>query len=267
MGETLTAGITGIADADGLSGESFTYQWVSGDGTTDTDIEKATESTYKLVAADQGKAVKVRVTFTDDGGNEETLTSAPTAPVWGDGPPGAPRNLTATPGNKEITLSWDPPADNGNAPATGYRIEWRVDGKDYDKTIWATARSTTYTTNVNANLANGVKYFFRVKAGNGSGNSQGPYGSASGEVSATPTSGSAVDLGTPVLSNTENLHHGMVRLDWEDVEDAGWYVVQYYHVKGGEWLDLPAVGVDVAFHGSSAVVSNLHGSRGCGLVR
>ena len=78
-------------------------------------------------------------------------------------------------------------------------------------------------------------------------------------MSATPTSGSAVDLGTPVLSDTENLHHGMVRLDWEDVEDAGWYVVQYYHVQGGEWLDLPAVGVDIAFHGSSAVVSNLHG--------
>ena len=258
VGETLTVGITGIADADGLSGETFTYQWVSSDGTTDTDIEKATGSTYKLVDADQGKAIKVRVTFTDDGGNEETLTSAPTGPVWGDGPPGAPRNLAATAGNKEVTLSWDPPADNGNAPATGYRIEWRVDGKDYEN-HWGTARSTTYTTNVNANLANGVKYFFRVKAGNGSGNSQGPYGPASGEVSATPTSGSAVDLGTPVLSNTENLHHGMVRLDWEDVEDAGWYVVQYYRVKGGEWLDLPAEGVDIAFHGSSAVVSDLHG--------
>ena len=68
-----------------------------------------------------------------------------------------------------------------------------------------------------------------------------------------------VVLGTPVLSNTETLHHGMVRLDWEDIEDAGWYVVQYYHVKSGEWLDLPAEGVDIAFHGSSAVVSNLHG--------
>ena len=68
-----------------------------------------------------------------------------------------------------------------------------------------------------------------------------------------------VVLGTPVLSETETLHHGMVRLDWEDIEDAGWYVVQYYHVKGGEWLDLPAEGVDIAFHGSSAVVSNLHG--------
>ena len=259
VGETLTARITGIADADGLSGETFTYQWVSSDGTTDTDIEKATDSTYKLVDADQGKSVKVRVTFIDDGGNEETLTSAPTGPVWGDGLPGAPHNLTATPGNKEVTLSWDPPDDNGNAPATRYRIEWRVDGKDYDKNHGGTARSTTYTTNDQANLANGVKYFFRVKAGNGSGNSYGPYGPASDEVSATPTSGSAVDLGTPVLSNTENLHHGMVRLDWEDIEDAGWYVVQYYHLEGGEWLDLPAEGVDIAFHGSSAVVSNLHG--------
>ena len=257
VGETLTANIAGIADADGLSGETFAYQWVSTDGTTDTDIEKATDSTYKLVASDQGRSVKVRVTFTDDGGNEETLTSAPTGPVWGDGPPGAPRNLTATPGNKEVTLSWDPPTDNGNAPTTRYRIEWRVDGKDYSRwSQWGTSRSTTYTTNDQANLANGVKYFFRVKAENGSGNSYGP---ASEEVSATPTSGSAVDLGTPVLSNTETLHHGMVQLDWQDIEDAGWYVVQYYHLEDGEWLDLPAEGVDIEFHGSSAVVSNLHG--------
>ena len=179
--------------------------------------------------------------------------------MLGDGLPGAPRNLNATTGNKEITLSWDPPADNGNAPATRYRIEWRVDGKDYDKNHWGTSRSASYTTNDQANLANGVKYFFRVKAGNGSGNGYGPYGPASGEVSATPTSGSAVDLGTPVLSDTKNLHHGMVQLDWEDIEDAGWYVVQHYDVKGGKWLDLPAEGVDIAFHGSSAVVSNLHG--------
>ena len=259
VGETLTADITGIADADGLSGETFAYQWVSSDGTTDKDMENATGSTYKLVAADQGRSVKVRVTFTDDGGNEETLTSAPTAPVLGDGRPGAPRNLTATPGDREITLSWEPPADNGNTPATRYRIEWRIEGKDYDKNDWGTARSTTYTTNDQANLANGVKYFFRVKAGNGHGNSYGPYGPASEEVSATPTSGSAVDLGTPVLSDTETLHHGMVQLDWQDIEDAGWYVVQYYHVEDGEWLDLPAEGVDIAFHGSSAVVSNLHG--------
>ena len=62
-----------------------------------------------------------------------------------------------------------------------------------------------------------------------------------------------------MLSDTEYLHHGMVQLDWQDIEDAGWYVVQYYHLEGGEWLDLPAEGVEITFHGSSAVVSNLHG--------
>ena len=255
VGETLTADTSGVADHNGLENANFSYQWLA----DDTAIDGATGREYTLAEADQGKAIKVRVTFTDDGGNEETLTSAPTGSVWGDGPPGAPRNLAATAGNKEVTLSWEPPDDNGNPPVKSYRIQWRVDGKDYSRSQWGTARSTTYTTNDQANLANGVKYFFRVKAGNGDGNSQGPYGPASEEVSATPTSGSAVDLGTPVLSNTENLHHGMVRLDWEDIEDAGWYVVQYYHVKGGEWLDLPAEGVDIAFHGSSAVVSNLHG--------
>ena len=260
VGETLTADITGISDADGVRGESFTYQWVSSDGTTDTDIEDATDSTYTLVEADRGRSVKVRVTFTDGGGNEETLTSAPAGPVFSDGPPGAPRNLTATAGDREVTLSWDPPDDNGNPPVKSYRIEWRIDGRDYSR--WSqrgTSRSATYTTTDGANLANGVKYFFRVTAENGSGNSYGPYGPSSEEVSATPTSGSAVELGTPVLSDTENLHQGMVRLDWQDIEGAGWYVVQYYHLGGGEWLDLPAVGVDVALSGSSAVVSGVDG--------
>ena len=242
VGETLTADTSGVADHNGLENANFSYQWLA----DDTAIDGATGREYTLAEADKGKGIKVRVSFTDDGGNEETLTSAPTAPVWGDGPPGAPHNLTATAGNKEVTLSWDPPTDNGNAPATRYRIEWRVDGKDYDKNHWGTARSTTHTTNDQATLANGVKYFFLVKAENDDGNSYGPYGPASEEVSATPTSGSAVDL-------------GMVRLDWQDIEDAGRYVVQYYHVEDGEWLDLPAEGVDIAFHGSSAVVSNLHG--------
>ena len=255
VGETLTADTSGVADHNGLENANFSYQWLA----DDTAIDGATGREYTLAEADKGKAIKVRVSFTDDGGNEETLTSAPTAPVFGDGPPGAPGKLTATVGNKEVTLSWEPPTDNGNPPVKSYRIEWRVDGKDYEKNHWGTSRSTTYTTNDQANLANGVKYFFRVKAGNGDGNRKGPYGPASEEVSATPTSGSAVDLGTPVLSNTENLHHRMMRLDWQDIEDAGWYVVQYYHIDGGggEWLDLPAVGVDIAFHGSSAVVTNL----------
>ena len=46
-----------------------------------TAISGATGSTYTLVAGDAGKAIKVRVSFTDDAGNAETLTSAATTAV------------------------------------------------------------------------------------------------------------------------------------------------------------------------------------------
>ena len=81
VGETLTADTTGIADSDGLSGATFSYQWISNDGTTDTDITGATDSTYTLVSGDEGDTIKVKVSFTDDRGNSETLTSAATIAV------------------------------------------------------------------------------------------------------------------------------------------------------------------------------------------
>ena len=81
VGETLTASVTGIADADGLTSATFAYQWLSSDGTTDAGIQGATGSNYTLASGDAGKTVKVRVTFTDDGGTEESLISAATEPV------------------------------------------------------------------------------------------------------------------------------------------------------------------------------------------
>ena len=81
VGETLTASATGIADANGLTGATFAYQWVSVRGGTGTDIAGATASTYRLAAADAGAAIQVRVSFTDDAGNVESLTSAATAAV------------------------------------------------------------------------------------------------------------------------------------------------------------------------------------------
>ena len=43
---------------------------------TETDIPSATTSTYTLMTADEGATIKVKVSFTDDLGNSETLTSA-----------------------------------------------------------------------------------------------------------------------------------------------------------------------------------------------
>ena len=70
-GETLTATTDGIEDEDGLTGTVFAYQWVR----SDTDIEGAASSTYTMTGAAEGKPIQVRVTFTDDAGNAESLTS------------------------------------------------------------------------------------------------------------------------------------------------------------------------------------------------
>ena len=81
VGETLTASTAGIADADGLTNATFALQWVAVRDGTATDIAGATGSTHTLVRADAGAAIRVRVSFTDDAGNAESLTSAATAPV------------------------------------------------------------------------------------------------------------------------------------------------------------------------------------------
>ena len=78
VGETLTAGMGDIADADGLPGTfpgDYTFQWLRVDAGTDSPITGATARTYTPVAADVGKKIKVEVSFTDDGNTSETLTS------------------------------------------------------------------------------------------------------------------------------------------------------------------------------------------------
>ena len=85
-GQKLTADTSGITDEDGLTNVSYSYQWVA----DDTNIDGATNSAYTLTDADEGKTIKVKVSFTDDAENQESLTSVATAAV-------APRPpLTAT---------------------------------------------------------------------------------------------------------------------------------------------------------------------------
>ena len=84
VGETLTASAGEIADADGLTGAVFTWEWLAHDGTSETPIAGATESTYTLTESEAGKTIRVRVSFTDDGDTEETLVSEATVEVPAD---------------------------------------------------------------------------------------------------------------------------------------------------------------------------------------
>ena len=81
VGETLTVDTSGITDPDGLDNPDYSYQWVQTDGSKDSDIAGATGTIYVLTAEDQGKTIRVRVSFTDDKGNTETRTSLATPEV------------------------------------------------------------------------------------------------------------------------------------------------------------------------------------------
>ena len=81
VGRVLTAAVGTIADPDGLPDPLLTdtntsFQWVRVDGGNETDISGAMASTYTLVADDNGKTIRVKVSFQDDDGtNEGPLTS------------------------------------------------------------------------------------------------------------------------------------------------------------------------------------------------
>ena len=76
VGQTLTADPFKIVDPNGLTGR-FSYQWQAGDA----DIPGATGSTYVPVPGDIGKTIRVVISFTDDHGYKERVTSEATVAV------------------------------------------------------------------------------------------------------------------------------------------------------------------------------------------
>ena len=79
--QQLTADTAGITDADGLTNATLAYQWMRVDDGSPSDIAGQTGSTYTLTASDVGQSIQLKVTFTDDRGFSESLSSAVTDPV------------------------------------------------------------------------------------------------------------------------------------------------------------------------------------------
>ena len=137
MGETLTADTSGVSDSDGLTGVQYTYQWMRSSDGTDTDVTGATSSTYDLVLDDVGDTIKVRVAFTDDGGNSESLTSAATAEVTrpaNQSPTGLP-TISGTIAIDEILTASTSGISDGNGLTNaqfGYQWVHSLSGTDTD---------------------------------------------------------------------------------------------------------------------------------------
>ena len=93
-GVTVTADHSKITDADGKPTEesSFSYQWIRSDiFWNETEISGATSSTYTFQSDDEENWVKVRISFTDDEGNQEEVESFEVGPIYPDLPDGSLR--------------------------------------------------------------------------------------------------------------------------------------------------------------------------------
>ena len=146
VGETLTVDTSGIDDADGLNDVSYSYQWLAGD----MEIADATDANYMLDASDLGQSIKVRVDFTDDAGNQESLTSQPVGPVdhetseqrVNSPPTGAPTISGTVQVEETLTADTSSIGDSDGLNDVSYSYQWLADDTDI---LGATDSSYTLT--------------------------------------------------------------------------------------------------------------------------
>ena len=92
--------------------------------------------------------------------------------------PAKPTGLTATPGNEQVTLSWEDPQD---ASITVWQVQYKQDDGSYGNWEDIPNSDDTTTSYTVRGLRNGSRYEFRLRAVNGVG-----AGEASDPVTATP---------------------------------------------------------------------------------
>ena len=213
VGETLTVDTSGISDGDGLTNATFSYQWL-GD---ESDISGATSSAYTLIDADEGKTITVQVSFADDAGNDESLTSTattavaaatpePTPPAE---PPAKPSGLTldTESGSLGVSVDWDDVEG-----AVDYLVRWRPHGpgqklNDGVRTTASAARIT---------VADYGKWVVRVEACNDAG--CGPQSTRQVVVEPQPNR-------APVVDENAEWHAAFLTADWAP---RGIYVSKVY---------------------------------------
>ena len=179
---------------------------------------------YADTGLTNGTAYTYRVAAVDAAGNASSQSSpvsaTPVAPVVVDTtPPSAPPGLTATAGDRQVTLSWG--ASTDAVGVTGYDIYRGA-------TLIALQTGTTYT---DTGLANGTVYAYTVKARDEAGNV-----SAGSTASATPADTTAPSVPTGLAATPGD---AQVALSWTASSDnVG--VTGYRVYRGGVLVASPS---------------------------
>ena len=197
VGQTLTADTSTINDGNGLTNVSYRYQWVRNDGNDDADIAGGTSSTYTLVDADEGRTIRVKVSFTDDANNDESLTSAATETVLAraNTPAAGAPTISGTP-QVEQTLTADTSgiSDEDGLTNVSYAYQWLAGGSAISGATGSTYQLTS--------TEQGKTIQVRVDFTDDAGNSESLTSVATDAVAAKP-----VPL-TATFSNVPDSHSG-----------------------------------------------------------
>jgi predicted phage tail protein len=158
--------------------------------------------------------------------------------------PGPPTGLTATPGNTQVTLKWNPPASNGGADVTGYKV---YVGTTAGFTRGDPFTSVTGTTATVPNLVNGTTYHFQVTAVNSAGEGQ------ASEMPATP----AAEAPGPPTGLTATPGNTQVTLKWNPPASNGGATVTGYDLYAGTTADFSGQAPVARIPGTIATVKGL----------
>ena len=176
------------ADNGGMSVTNYTVYYGTTPGNYTNNITVGNITSYTITGLINGQRYYFVVSAINSVGESEKSTESSAMPCT---VPSAPQNLTTVAGNGNVTLTWEPPADNGGMPITGYRIYYGTSSGNYTVNI-TVDNVSTYTL---INLTSGQKYFFAVCAINPAGES-----AKSNEVSVTPRAEPNPTYGFDVLA-------------------------------------------------------------------
>ena len=191
VGRTLSVDVSDIDAADGLTSPAFTYQWLSSDGTTETEIPGATDDAYALTDADEGRSIRLRVTFVDDAGNERILTTAPTstvAPVPNTPATGLPTISGTVQAGETLTADTSGIDDEDGLTSGTFSYQWLADEAEIEG-----ATSSTYTLS-DDDAGRAVRV--RVGFTDDSGNEERLYSEPTAEVAGTSVWSATLTVGS-----------------------------------------------------------------------
>lgn len=134
-------------------------------------------------------------------------------------PPGQPSALGASGGDRNITLIWSPPSDEGTAPISNYTV-YRGTASGAETLLAEIGNVTTY---FDAGLTNGRAYYYKVGAKNAAG--EGP---ASEENGTTP-----LTFPTAPRNPQAVVGDGTVTITWEAPAADGGFAITGYRIFRG----------------------------------